>query len=188
MPYEKMTDEQLMHELALGCKMAMQEIVNRYKKGVYTHVYRCVRNEAEAEDITQEVMIYIYQNASSYSSQKSKFKTFMFRIVSYKLYDYFQRIKKTPNQISEKENNITDTKKNAHQKVELKEMAKIFDDGLKELAVKDRQVLSLRMAGIELSDIPSLLDSTYTAVKCSSSRAIKELREKFTKAGYFYEK
>lgn len=74
-----MTDEQLMLEYQNGDVSAMDELLVRYKNPVYHFAFRICRNEAEAQDITQEVFLKIHQCRLSYV-QSGKFSTWIFSI------------------------------------------------------------------------------------------------------------
>jgi RNA polymerase sigma-70 factor (ECF subfamily) len=72
------------------CKMgntdAFKHIVIEYQQLVYTLAFRILCNEADAEDITQETFIKLWQNISIYN-QQYKFSTWVYRIACNACYD-----------------------------------------------------------------------------------------------------
>ena len=74
-----MTDEQLMLDYQKGDISAMDELLGRYKNPLYHFAFRICRNEAEAQDITQEVFLKIHQCRLSYVAS-GKFSTWIFGI------------------------------------------------------------------------------------------------------------
>ena len=72
---------------------AFAEVVARYKNKIYNYVCRMMGNEDDAEDITQEVFIRMYQSLGSFR-QQSSLNTWVFRIASNLCIDQFRRRKK----------------------------------------------------------------------------------------------
>jgi RNA polymerase sigma-70 factor (ECF subfamily) len=58
---------------------AFEELINRYKISVFTIVYRMTGQYQEAEDISQEVFLTVYQKLSQFDSQK-RFAPWIHRI------------------------------------------------------------------------------------------------------------
>jgi RNA polymerase sigma-70 factor (ECF subfamily) len=60
---------------------AFEELVNRYKRPVFSIVYRMIGQYQEAEDITQEVFINVYEKLYQFDSNK-KFGPWIYRIAT----------------------------------------------------------------------------------------------------------
>lgn len=73
------TDEMLAAQILSGDTAAFEEILNRYKKSVFSIVYRMIGNYHEAEDISQEVFINVYKKIYQFDSSK-KFAPWIHRI------------------------------------------------------------------------------------------------------------
>jgi RNA polymerase sigma factor (sigma-70 family) len=69
-------------------------ILDRYGTHVYHAVYAVVRHPKDAEDVSQEAFMSIYNALSQYQSQG--FKTWITRIAVNKAIDYNRRIRKQP--------------------------------------------------------------------------------------------
>lgn len=65
---------------------AFKYIVSEYQQLVYTLVFRILCNETDAEDITQETFIKIWQNIKQYK-QQYKFSTWIYKITTHICYD-----------------------------------------------------------------------------------------------------
>ncbi|MDD2619897.1 MAG: sigma-70 family RNA polymerase sigma factor [Syntrophomonadaceae bacterium] len=65
-----LSDEILAEQILKGDISAFEEIVNRYKKSVFAVVYRMIGQYQEAEDITQEIFLNVYEKI--YQFDKSK--------------------------------------------------------------------------------------------------------------------
>lgn len=73
------SDEALADRILHGDTAAFEELVNRYKNSVFHIVYRMVGHYQEAEDITQEVFILVYNKLYQFDRSK-KFSPWIHRI------------------------------------------------------------------------------------------------------------
>lgn len=71
---------------------AFEELIFRYKKLIFNTAYRMMGNREEAEDITQEVFIKIYNSLSKYDPE-FKFSTWALRITSNLCVDWLRKRK-----------------------------------------------------------------------------------------------
>ena len=71
---------------------AFEELITRYKKLIFNTAYRMMGNREEAEDITQEVFIKIYNSLSKYDPE-FKFSTWALRITSNLCIDWLRKRK-----------------------------------------------------------------------------------------------
>jgi len=74
-------DVALMMALKHGDDSAFAELLARHQARVITLVYRFVGNEAEAEDLAQEVFLRIYRTRDRYQP-KARFSTWLYRIAA----------------------------------------------------------------------------------------------------------
>ncbi|WP_054695846.1 RNA polymerase sigma factor [Syntrophomonas palmitatica] len=73
------SDESLAVQALEGDLAAFEELVDRYKNRIFSVVYRMVGQYQEAEDITQEVFIHLYQKLYQFDRDK-KFSPWVYRI------------------------------------------------------------------------------------------------------------
>lgn len=76
-----LSDESLACKSLNGDMSAFEELVNRYKRPVFSIVYRMIGQYQEAEDITQEVFINVYEKLYQFDSNK-KFGPWIYRIAT----------------------------------------------------------------------------------------------------------
>ena len=74
-----MTEQALIAYLIKGDENAFKLLVNTYKKMVYNTVLGFVQNTHDAEDVTQEVFIKIFEGIGNFK-QQSKLSTWIYRI------------------------------------------------------------------------------------------------------------
>ncbi|HZS79482.1 MAG TPA: sigma-70 family RNA polymerase sigma factor [Ktedonobacteraceae bacterium] len=87
-------------ELVLRCKAELpgntrsyELLVQRYMNRVYGIVYRVVGHREEAEDITQEVFVKVYNGLRKFE-QQSSFATWLYRIATNSALDALDKIKR----------------------------------------------------------------------------------------------
>lgn len=76
---QSLSDEELMLNYQKGEALVMDELLRRYKNPIYHFAYRLSQNNAEAQDITQEVFLRLYQYKDTYKPC-GKFCTWIFSI------------------------------------------------------------------------------------------------------------
>ncbi len=89
-------------ELVVRCKTELpgdtrsyEMLVQRHMNRVYSLVFRVVCNKEEAEDITQEVFVKVYNNLKKYE-QQAAFSTWLYRIATNSALDALDKTKRRP--------------------------------------------------------------------------------------------
>ena len=77
--YIILIEAQLIAKLKEGNQQAFMELIDLYKHLVFNTVLNMVMNFEEAEDITQEVFIQVFQSIQSFRGD-SKLSTWLYRI------------------------------------------------------------------------------------------------------------
>lgn len=75
------TDEELVSLCLNGDTSAFEEIVSRYKKLVYSVVYKMIPDREEVNDVSQEVFIRIYRSLDKYNPEY-KMSTWIVKITT----------------------------------------------------------------------------------------------------------
>jgi len=66
------TDEALMRAIAVGHAPSLSALYDRYASILKALIVRVVHDDAEADDLLQEVFMQVWQQAQNYSSEKGK--------------------------------------------------------------------------------------------------------------------
>jgi RNA polymerase sigma factor (sigma-70 family) len=74
-----LTEQELIAGMLKGNEIAFKTVVDTYKKMVYNTVLGFVQNLHDAEDVTQDVFIKVYENIGRFKGQ-SKLSTWIYRI------------------------------------------------------------------------------------------------------------
>lgn len=67
-----------------------EEIYRTYEKPIFNYILRMVRDRADAEDLTQEVFVKIYQGLSDFRGD-AKLSTWIYRVATNLCLDHFKK-------------------------------------------------------------------------------------------------
>lgn len=88
-----MSEQYLVEELKQGSESAFKTIVATYQDMIYNTCLSIVKNEVDAEDLTQEVFVQVYQSIQSFKGE-SKLSTWLYRIATTKSLDHERKKKR----------------------------------------------------------------------------------------------
>ena len=176
------SNKELLILIREGDRVAFYNIYERYCKRLFGFVLRYIKNEADAEEIVQEVFVKVWE-ARSKLDIYSSFESFLFTIaynstislfrkrVSEKKYlEYIkllQHLEKAPDLIDEIQFNDLNSK---------------VQTLLNELTPRQKEIFLLsREEGLCHEEIAKKLDISVNTVKTQMSRAFNKLREIFSK-------
>ena len=180
---EEKTDKQLYKEFLLGNKESFEKIVIRHKNQLIYFIQRYVRSVDIAEDLAQDVFVYVLINKKNYKFEYS-LKTYLYTIAKSKALNYTKREKRI---VKLDENQFEDLE-------QLEE--KVFRDERAENLKKDIQKLKLEyqnaiyLADIErlsYKEIAHILKKTDAIAKILIHRARKDIEKIVIEEGYKYE-
>lgn len=78
--YDEAEDQQLVREACAGKKEALEKLIRLHQRFIYNVALKLVRDENDAADLTQEVLIKVLTKLNQYE-HKSSFRTWLYRIV-----------------------------------------------------------------------------------------------------------
>lgn len=82
-----------------GDEQGLSDLMDSHRESVFRFVYRFVRNEADAADLTEETFFRVYQNAGKYRP-KAKVVTWIFAIAGNLCRDFLRKNKKRSGELS----------------------------------------------------------------------------------------
>jgi RNA polymerase sigma-70 factor (ECF subfamily) len=80
-------DRQLIQRVAMGEKEALEELYTRYSSPVYSLARFMLRQEALAEEATQDIFLNIWLKASSYNSERGEPRAWIMSVAHHKVVD-----------------------------------------------------------------------------------------------------
>lgn len=81
------SDEFLLKQIQDGGKEALALLFRRYAASVRNVAYRILRNEAEADDLLQEVFIHIFHKAVLFDATKGAARSWIFHVTYHRAFD-----------------------------------------------------------------------------------------------------
>lgn len=161
-----------------------QRIYDLFAKKVLNFVYRMVNSVEEAEDLTQETFVTVYQKLSSLKDE-SKFEPWLFRIARNYVYQRYRG--RAPASISidavdedgQLIHEIADERKNPDEHYEAGELRDVVDRVIRALPEKYREVFVLSaIRRLSYEEISQIVGRSLPSVKTDIHRARLEVRKK----------
>ena len=88
-PIDEPTDERLIQSTLAGDDEAFAELVRRHKRKIFGIAVRFARNDAELNDICQEIFVKAYQKLKSFRGE-APFEHWVSRIAVHSCYDFLR--------------------------------------------------------------------------------------------------
>lgn len=169
-----------------GDSRAFNDLINRYKRQVFSLIFRLVHNQSDAEDIAQETFIKAYKSFASYDPSYP-FLTWLFKIAHNSAIDFLRAQKPDSLSIHDEENplDIEDTQISLEERIEAASQQELIDRVLGTLPPLYREVLVLRhQQELSYEEISQSLDIPVGTVKIRLFRARDIMKQKLVKLGY----
>ena len=181
-----MNQADIIFKLKKGDATVFKDVVSAWQNKVYNTAISIVQNEEDAEDITQEVFITLYERMEGFR-EESTLGTWIYKVTVSKSLDHEKR--KTRQKRGGFIKNIFSTGKAEepihfnHPGVILdnKEKAAVLFDALKKLPEKQRIAFTLhKMEGLSYQQIAAVMNASLDAVESLQTRAKNNLRNMLT--------
>ncbi|GAF64678.1 RNA polymerase sigma factor [Alkalihalobacillus trypoxylicola] len=174
-----LTDKRLIrYILKKGSNQAADELIRRYYDDLYFYLYRQVGNGDEALDLTQEVFIAALKGLSSYDDSKSLFRTWLYRIGTYKVIDARRKVKVTWLELKDIEH--IDDEIDFDEGLYQKELLSAINQYVNSFRPEIQEIFRMRVYGeLSFPEIASLLAQKEERIKAQYYRLIKKVREEF---------
>ncbi|WPR72844.1 RNA polymerase sigma factor [Flavobacterium sp. NG2] len=162
-----------------------QEIYHQHKSLVYNVALSYVQNIEDAEEITQDVFIQLFQSIDTFK-QQSTLKTWIYRITINKSLDFLKH-KKSQKRFfifgkrSENENEIQNISNFEHPGIllENKEKSKLLFDVINELGENQKTAFILsKIDGLSNPEISVIMELSISSVESLLFRAKDNLKKK----------
>lgn len=83
----EISDELLLEQICEGAKEALGVLFRRHARSVRNVAYRILRNEAEADDLVQEVFLFIFRKAALFDIARGAARSWIFRVAYHRAFD-----------------------------------------------------------------------------------------------------
>jgi RNA polymerase sigma-70 factor (ECF subfamily) len=175
-----------------GTPEACEEIVRRYERPIFGLIARMVRDEAQAEDLTQDTFLKMFRALDRYD-RGMRFSSWLFRIAHNTAIDYLRQRKllvvrpaDDPDDESDPLQELPDPAAiSPERSAERAELASAVDQALDRVRPDYRAVLVLRyQEGLEYQEISEILGAPLGTVKTFLHRARRDLARELSAVGW----
>ncbi|MFV9510226.1 RNA polymerase sigma factor [Tepidibacillus sp. LV47] len=170
---------QLISEAKEGKQDAFEQLMTRYKGVVYRQAYAMLGDHMEAEDVTQEVFLKIYNSLSSLESPYA-FTSWVTKITLNLCYDQIEKRKKKMAVTSENLDQLARSPSGGL--IERKELLLTLQKTMQKLSLEHREVIILRdIQGYSYNEIAKILQVPVGTVKSRLYHARLALKNELSK-------
>lgn len=178
-------DVQDMARLMAGHAAALNDLMERHAPKLYHYLLRCLRNEEEAADLSQETFVRVYQHRARFDAGQ-KFSTWLYTIASNLVRDRYRWRARHPQVSLNAEDKETGSELGArlvhpaatpHESLETNERVAAIQDAV--AALPEELRVPLLLAEYEDKphvEIAQILSCSVKAVETRIYRARKQLR------------
>ena len=174
-------DQELLNRCLAGEDSAWEALLSVHTRKIYNLCYRFTGRVEEAEDVTQEVFIKVFQTLRSYDAAQGSFSTWLNRVARNHLVDHYRRARK-----DRLTSSLDDELPAAQQKaspqveptsqVESRERREILQLALDKLSPDLREAVILRdLHDLDYEEIAQVLEVPQGTVKSRINRGRLEL-------------
>ncbi len=169
-----------------GDPVAFEQLIADYQKRIFSIAYRLAGNIAEAEDMTQEVLIKVFKNLNKFEG-KSKFSTWLYRVATNTCLDQSKRNRRYAAYSIDQEletedgsivSEIADEAPTPEEAAERRVMREAIHAAIAKLGDEHKKVIVLRdIQGFSYEEIARILQCSVGTVKSRINRARAQLKK-----------
>jgi RNA polymerase sigma-70 factor (ECF subfamily) len=181
-----LADEAVMARVQSGDQEALGLLFDRYSRLVLSVGLRILRDQSEAEELVQDVFLYVFNKCASFDPQKSYFRSWLVQIAYCRAFDKreylinrrFYDYRNIDEIIESVRSNVC-----LEASLERAELRKLFEAAFAELTERQRTTLELFFfQGYSLREISSQMDETLAATRHHYYRSLEKLKSAGTLA------
>ena len=174
-------EQELLDRCLAGEDSAWEALLKAHSRKIYNLCYRFTGRVEEAEDVTQEVFIKVFQTLKTYHAAQGSFGTWLNRVARNHLVDHYRRARKD-RVTSSLEDELTEAEQqpSPHMEptgqVESRERREVLQQGLDKLSPDLREAVILRdLHDLDYEEIAQVLSVPQGTVKSRINRGRLEL-------------
>ena len=185
-------DVYLAGKAAKGDVDAFETLIMKYEKTIYNIALRMMTSPEDAKDVSQNVLIKIYNNISRFKGD-SLFSTWIYRITVNTCIDEIRKNKRKSEISMDEEDTglsrvIQDTEASPEKSIIEKEGYSSIINSINELPEEYKTVITLRdIEGFSYQEIAEITECSLGTVKSRISRARGKLKELLLEKGELIE-
>jgi RNA polymerase sigma-70 factor (ECF subfamily) len=103
---EKARDRELMRKVVRGDQTALEELMQRWRRPVYSLALRILRNPELAEEVSQDVFLKVWKHAAVFEDQRGAFSSWVLTMTHHGSIDALRRAKARGSQVTNTLDNV----------------------------------------------------------------------------------
>ncbi len=172
----------LLELVGKGDRDSLGALYDRYSTVLYSVALRILNNEAEAEDLLQEVFVQIWDKASLYDAKRGKPLTWVMSMTRNKAIDRLRSLQRRHRLHDEAEQEAKATEAasmaDSHEDVYAAENSRAVRDAVLQLSPEQRQAIEMAyFSGLTQSEIADKLQEPLGTIKARIRRGMLKLRD-----------
>ncbi len=171
------TEEYVVSRAVKGNGEAFAQLYEEHFDKIYRYIHLRLGNQAEAEDLTQEVFVKALEAIGSYKWRNLPFASWLFRIAHNQVIDYFRKEGRVE-KVAWDDNIAHVDEPNPAVVAEQRLESEALSDNVKKLPPAQREVISLRFgAELSIAEVAEALGKSPGTVKALQYNGIVALRK-----------
>ncbi|AZB41414.1 sigma-70 family RNA polymerase sigma factor [Bacillus sp. FJAT-42376] len=162
-----------------GNSEAANMLISKYYQEIYSFVYKQSLDSELSLDLTQEIFIRVLKSIHHYNAAKASFRTWLYRIASNRLIDYYRSKSYKYRQLSEPINDHDfEMEEDMMLSLEYKEDVQNILRLLNQLEMSSQQIVRLKLfAEYTLKEIAEIVQVPLSTVKSRYYTALKLIKK-----------
>jgi RNA polymerase sigma-70 factor, ECF subfamily len=178
---EPATDESVMAQLCDGRKDALAELFRRYAKLIFSIAFRVLHDSGEAEEIVQEVFLYIHEKAGQFNASRGIARAWIVQVAHHRSLDRRSFLHRRHFYVGTDVTLLADTLA-GNEDVEREVVSRLsrahLQQAFGELSDKQRLTLELYFfEGLEFKEIAQRMNESLENVRHFYYRGLQKLRK-----------
>lgn len=174
-------DETFMAALKAGEKSALIEMFRRYSRLVLSIAIRILRDAAEAEEIVQEVFLFLHQRASEFDRSKGDAKGWVIQLAYHRSLDRHRFLRRTERKFGTDDQALADTLAGSHdpeRHAVVRQSRELLKEAFENLSERQRRTLELFFfEDLDYEEIANRIGESQDNVRHYYYRGLKKLRK-----------
>ena len=179
--YQDLDDHNLIHRVAMVEKDALEALYDRYASSVYSLAMYMLKQEALAEEVTQDIFLNIWLKASSFKADRGEPRAWIMSVAHHKIVDVIRSRRRTLTvtdpSVYESLDMLPSSQTSTEEEVERRLERERILKALATLPPAQRQVIMLAyFGGYSQSEMAQMLQQPLGTVKTRVRLAMRKLR------------
>lgn len=165
---------------------AANKLISKYYKEMYAFVYKQTLDTELSLDLTQEIFISVLKSINYFDSHKASFRTWLYRLASNRLVDYYRSKHYKYRQLSESiDGHDFEDEEDMTVSLEYKEDVEQITSIVNQLEGSSQQIVRLKLfAEYTLQEIAAIVQVPQSTVKTRYYAALKRIKKEMKEHRY----